>query len=258
MWSPCLARSEWRNRPPSEAISPTRRIGMRKTVLGIAGIAVALTMIGGATFAAWSDFAEVKGNESGAGVLTLDVSAADGAPTFTLDDMVPGKLKEETMFLVNRDDDAVPLANLRLSFSNVNENENGCSSNSEAAAENGTTSAALDADCALALDLGEFGSQAQGQILKTAPGAAKTAADCSLGTGGPAFGSVSPGTSGKTFAQILAGDYDMGSLAPGQGICVRMNVSLPIGATDASQGDSVSYDLRFDLSQVLPIGRAHV
>src|SRR3546814_18730332 len=96
MWSPCLARSEWRNRPPSEAISPTRRIGMRKTVLGIAGIAVALTMIGGATFAAWSDFAEVKGNESGAGVLTLDVSAADGAPTFTLDDMVPGKLKERS------------------------------------------------------------------------------------------------------------------------------------------------------------------
>jgi predicted ribosomally synthesized peptide with SipW-like signal peptide len=208
---------------------------MRKTLLGVAGIAVATTLIGGATFAAWSDFAEINGNESGAGILTIDVTANDGTPTFTVDDMVPGGSGEQNIYLVNRDSDAVPLANLTMSFENVIENENGCSSNSEEVA---------DPTCVDdAPNTGEFGAQAHHQWLRKSAGSP-------LACGSTGYGKLNPSTHSDTLAQSLARTYDLGDLGPGEGVCLRMVTSLPIGADNAVQGDSVDFDVRFDLTQV--------
>src|SRR3546814_761518 len=109
MWSPCPARSEWRNRPPSEAPQP-RRFGMkRKTVLKTIGvIAAGAALVGGGTFAAWSDFAEIDG-AAGAGVLQLTVSnTSSGSTSMGFGNMAPGEFKIQELYVASNDAESGP------------------------------------------------------------------------------------------------------------------------------------------------------
>jgi hypothetical protein len=53
-------------------------------------------------------------------------------------------------------------------------------------------------------------------------------------------------TSGNPI-DLLDGD----TLAPGERICVAMGLTMPTSASNASQGDSASWDLKFLLDQVV-------
>jgi predicted ribosomally synthesized peptide with SipW-like signal peptide len=225
---------------------------MRKTLLGVAGIAVALTMIGGATFAAWSDFDEINDNTTGAGILKLDINGRDVNGTSLRFDnvrMAPGEIGFERKFLLaSNNAESVPNAKLSVTFDNYSSVEgdgttapwgNGCTTQSEFVAEG------EPADCAA--NGGEFGDEANFIIRWSKP---KPLGDwgsgvCDPGGNDPGKGDVR----GKPDLRLDDVTHDLGTLKPGEAVCVHMTMLLPSNATNASQGDHVNWNTRFDLVQ---------
>jgi predicted ribosomally synthesized peptide with SipW-like signal peptide len=227
---------------------------MNKKILkgALAGTAVIALAAGGGTWASWSDFGVVTGNEAGAGILKLDVSARDGAGLHIAPfSLAPGQNKAQEFFLASANSDNVPVGALSAKLQNLKDTEDGgpaCTTNSEAIAE-----APGDADPVTGLptnplndcgSLGELSSQLSTQILYSDPVA--DASSC------PNTGIYTHGIgTGHTLAQqVAAGSTALGNVSAGQGVCVRIEMSLPTTATNAVQGDDVSFDYRFDLVQV--------
>ena len=220
---------------------------IKASVAGAAAIALAA---GGSTFAAWSDFG-VESTGAGAGILQLNVSDRDGtSSTVEPFSLAPGQNKFQEFYLASADADNVPVGSLTARIINLEDIEDGgpgCTTNSEAVAEQpthvdpstGEPTNPLN-DCG---SEGELSDQATVQILASGP--VNGASSCP-NTGG--YGTTSPSGTG-TLASQTSKTFDLGDLGPGQGICVRMEMSLPVGATNATQGDDVSWDWRFDLIQ---------
>src|SRR3546814_2667966 len=81
----------------------------RKTVLKTIGvIAAGAALVGGGTFAAWSDFAEIDG-AAGAGVLQLTVSnTSSGSTSMGFGNMAPGEFKIQELYVASNDAESVP------------------------------------------------------------------------------------------------------------------------------------------------------
>ncbi len=91
---------------------------------------------------------------------------------------------------------------------------------------------------------GELSGQATVQILVSDPAA--NASSCP-NTG--IYDSATPVGTGTLASQVTK-TFDLGNVSKGEGVCVRMEMSLPSSASNASQGDQVAWDWRFDLTQV--------
>lgn len=228
--------------------------------IGVAGL------ISGGTFALWSDFQVVADNSSEAGelVLTADESSVStnggGGP------LAPGENKTVYRFVSNRSDNTVALqdALLELSFENLRDAENGCASNGEAVAEGASEAqAAVNDYSAAACDTetttgGELSTEAYLQVRKGAPSTTIVdATDCTSGS------SSAVGAAKTLSAWMSAPAVNLGSLDPGEGLCIVFEFGLPGNgiappgidfggppATNASQGDSALWDIRLDLTQI--------
>lgn len=219
---------------------------------GLAGIAVVALAAGGGTFASWSDFDVAKDNQAGAGILKLDVSTRDGAGVNIAPfKLAPGQNKYQEFFLASANSENVPVGALSATINNlrdVEDNGPGCTTNSEAVAEkpgevDSTTGLPTNPlnSCGMT---GELSSQMRAQILYSDPMAG--ASYCQN------TGIYSHNIGTKTLAQqAAAGASTLGEVKAGEGICVRVEMSLPKEATNAVQGDQVAFDYRFDLTQVV-------
>lgn len=214
----------------------------------VAGVA-ALALIGGGTFALWSDFDSIQGNELAAGTLTLELGQST---PLDFGKLAPGENKAQTVWIANRSDDTDALQNAELTGSMLNlvGIEDGCNGNSEIVD---------DADCDDTTSGGEFPDQAYIQF------ASKPAASATSCAGG-SYGNHKQGT---MTAVAAGGPFVLGEMDPDQGICIRVEAGLPGGgpggdsndgidfagaasADNATQGDSATFDVKFDLTQVIP------
>jgi predicted ribosomally synthesized peptide with SipW-like signal peptide len=213
----------------------------------VAGVA-ALALIGGGTFALWSDFDVVTGNSLGAGTLVLDVGRS--AP-LDMTGLAPGENKETTIFIANRGDNTQALQNalLTTTVTNLADVEDGCAANSEAQ---------VDPTCTAGNSGGEFSREAYMQYRVSQ---AVTPDDCT----GASYGI----RAWQVLNSYAGTPVNLGELDPQQGICVKVEVGLPSGqgsrtpppgidapnapsATNLSQGDGATFDVRFDLTQAVP------
>jgi|GEM_PF-5268476 len=243
---------------------------MKKTLLGsVAAGALAITLIGGGTFAAWSDFS-VQHETVGAGHLTLNVGSSYEVGSEPLN-LAPNMNRYRAFYIASNDGDSVPNGNLSVTLKNLVDNENGCANNGEADAEDPARTAhagpdALDHDgitagarCNNPGDQGELSQLASLQWRWTDPLPAATDCD-SLNT---YTNEHTPGPSPYVNAApsgAIAGldnfTTPIEQLAPGQGLCVLMTINTfdhPSRPYDmnAMQGDTLNFDVRFDLTQAL-------
>ncbi|HEY9564575.1 MAG TPA: TasA family protein [Nocardioides sp.] len=228
----------------------------RKTVLKTIGvIAAGAALVGGGTFAAWSDFAEIDG-AAGAGVLQLTVSnTSSGSTSMGFGNMAPGEFKIQELYVASNDAESVPNGTLTLDVLNLLDTEgngltatgvgNNCTTNSELAEEGGVGCGSV----------GEFSEDAFIQIAHKAA------------VGGVCSGGGYGGHLQGTLASVVAAgpitlDADV---APGEGRCIRLELGLADGpngsggtlvdwdggaqSTNRSQGDSATFDIRLDLTQ---------
>jgi predicted ribosomally synthesized peptide with SipW-like signal peptide len=233
----------------------------KKIVRGsLAGVAVIALAAGGGTFAAWSDFNSITGNNAGAGVMKLNVGPNGQGADLLFDHvtMAPGSINQErTVYVASNDGASTPSGRLYMSVKDLVGTENGCDSNGETAD---------DPDCVTTTNGGDFIDDATVTFSSYAvdsPGA------CTPGYA-PANKVVTRthGGSLKTLANEAAwevtGDgrtivsgtganavhgVNRSYLAPGQGLCVSIDISMWDGLDNASQGDKASFTTRFDLKQ---------
>ncbi|WP_380169376.1 SipW-dependent-type signal peptide-containing protein [Jannaschia sp. R86511] len=232
---------------------------MRSNVLkaSLAGVAAVALLAGGTTYASWSDFHVDQGNTVGAGTLTLVAGEQAGnGPTSQFDNvrLAPGEDKDEWVKIVSNNGDSVPNGILSVDVVDYVGTEDGCAGNSEVL---------LDADCADLASGGEFDRWARFQV--TAFRIADQGQACSdVVIGDPWFNNRAQYTAiaRQRMDQAVAldamdfvdADGDPVVLGPGNALCVGAAAFMPQNATNAAQGDSADFSLRFDLVQTdLPI-----
>jgi predicted ribosomally synthesized peptide with SipW-like signal peptide len=205
----------------------------------VAGVA-ALALIGGGTFALWSDFDVLEDNTASAGRLQLTVE--NGPVNNVGQPLAPGENYDYEYFLSSADLAGVPDADLSLTITGLENEENGCNG---AEAEDDPTCGTDEAD-------GEFSEQSVMRIRWTAPIANATAATCKNGAQTFDRGVQVLNTAPSIDEVVAAGPIALGTLTKGQGVCVRIDVGLPPAASNATQGDAATYDVQFDLQQTTP------
>lgn len=219
----------------------------------LAGAAVIALVAGGGTYAAYSDFSNVTGNNVGAGTLKLNVGANAGQDLkFDHVNMAPGAINaERQVFVTSNDSTSTPSANLFVSLTNLEGTEDGCDG----------AEAVVDAACSS----GPVTSPTSGQFIRDAtvqwysyvpdsPGVCNQSYSPAMKTVTPQHGGSLTALAAQTATTPYALNgstqaYKLPYLAPGQGLCFAMDVSLAYGVNNASQGDSASFDLHFDLVQ---------
>lgn len=216
----------------------------KKIVSGaVAGVAALALAAGGSTFAAWSDFDSIDDTSAAADELTL---VLDPSNSFGFDNtkLAPGEEEQSTKMLVNRTGSTVTNASLTMAMTDLLGTEDGCTStNSEQA---------IDPDC-------------ETRAGETSPTAGNfiDQAVFSVSTGAPVNG-VCGGSSTRTnkvFTDVRLADIPArgktsllaagDTLTKNEALCVGVSVKLPKTANDASQGDSASFDLDFELKQII-------
>jgi predicted ribosomally synthesized peptide with SipW-like signal peptide len=240
----------------------------KKTLWG--GVALgttALGLVGGGTFAAWSDFS-VQSEEIAAGHLTLDMGTSYEVGSEPLD-LAPGINRYRAFYIASNDGDSVPNGNLSVTLRNLVDSENGCENNGEADAEAPTRTAhagadALDTDgitagarCLSGSDAGEASDLVSLQWRWTEPLPASTDCDslntyANEHTPGPSpFVNAAPS---GAIGGLEGFTTPIETLQPGQGLCVLMTINTFDHPSrpwhmNALQGDSLDFDVRFDLVQ---------
>lgn len=195
----------------------------KKSALGAAGVGVvALAMLGGGTFAAWSDFDTIEDNELGAGKLQLVVGHKGATQFWQPGNIAPGKHKFQDVYVASNDGDSVPRGDLYVRLENLVDIEDGCT--------NTNGEKAVDPNCDTPGATGDFSTQAKVELASYKP----IWGECT--TLGVFPKSINPG--GTLLADIEDVDYRIATLAPGDDICIRVEVSLPVTADNAVQGDS--------------------
>jgi hypothetical protein len=225
----------------------------RKLVIGaVAGVAAVALAYGGTTYSAWSDFGDVTGNTTTAGVLVLNLGANKGEDLkFDNIKIAPGLNMERHVYIASNDAVSTPSAKLFVSLTNLKGHEDGCHGNGEIKA---------DLLCNDTAGAGQFIEDATVQWSSYAVDSPTqcnqsyaTAKNVITPQHGPTFQKLSNETA--TSGYELTGDYSANGgtalplLAPGKGLCFAMEVGLWHGVDNASQGDSASFDLHFDLVQ---------
>jgi predicted ribosomally synthesized peptide with SipW-like signal peptide len=216
----------------------------------LAGVAALALAAGGTTFAAWSDFNEITGNDVGAGILKLTVAPNSGSQmVFDSLEMAPGGINgKRAVYVASNDGASTPSGRLFLSLKDVLGTEDGCVGNSEILD---------DPDCGGSNE-GDFIDDA---LLQVTTYAVNSPGDCTPSYA-PASKVVTPQHGGSlswwesqptawevTGNGTSLGGVDRSYLAPGQGLCVSMDISLAYAVDNASQGDSSLFMTRFDLKQ---------
>jgi len=216
---------------------------------GIAGAAVVALAAGGGTFAAWSDFQNVTGNQTSAGHLVLNLPNTTGPiSNVAQQSIAPGESRTIDYFLTSADLDGVPSAALSLKVKDIVDNENGCASNSEAAVDT----------CNVAGDVGEFSQQAYMRVRYSDPVAINSGAwnpslhECTA----PVIhgvGVTEPDNNTTHYPRLASYTTPaaLGTLQAGQGVCVRIDIGLDPNANNAVQGDSSNFNVEWDLTQIL-------
>jgi len=234
---------------------------VKASLAGAAAIALAA---GGGTFAAWSDFYTDTGNHVGADVLALTVNEPSN---LHFDDvkLAPGVTRDLAFYVASRNGTTVPDADLTVTLKNLIGTENGCDSNSEAAAEtNGAIIDKTDQTAPCNLDADSDGNpDSAGQFLDQAAyyiQAGKVSDPSQCNTNGSTL-PWSPQLNKKLslMSNVPVNILPAGEvLSGGQAVCVLAHIFMPksagevVGVTpdNASQGDQASFDVKFDLTQV--------
>lgn len=205
----------------------------KKLVRGtLAGVAVIALTAGGGTFAAWSDFDTLEGNQAGADQLTLDVNKS-GSQSINKFTLAPGVTSAKQFVVSSREGETVPTAALSVALDNLVATEDGCT--------NTNSERAVDPDCDVESSGGEFAKEAEIRFYASVP-KTDAATACSSNTGAPVTGWI---------RLDQAPSADLGTLGKGESRCILAEVRLPSSASNASQGDSASFDLDFLLEQVV-------
>lgn len=214
----------------------------RKLVKASLAGALALGLVaGGTTFAAWSDFTTYD-NSAGAEYLTLDVNN-DRTQGFSQEMMAPGLNREFEFVVASREGQVVPNAALTLKLENLVGSEDGCQGNSEGIADAGA--------CEDDTTSGQYADEVRINVNVSKP-TTDLANACSSSMY-PRGGKVTPMSLRQLETKGITNLLPAGvNLKPGEGICIGMGLELPTSATNASQGDSATWDFRYDLTQVLP------
>lgn len=210
---------------------------MNKKILkaALAGTAVVALAAGGSTWSSWSDWSTVTGSHAGADQLALTITHP-GTQSFDNMKLAPGVGADFEFVVANRTGTTIPLADLSMQLTNLVGHEDGCTStNSEAA---------VDPNCSDTTSAGEFIYDGRLNINVSQPTTDPAACDSSH----PRGQLIAP----TPLADLYYGTpVAIDSLAPGEYICVAMGLTMPTSATNASQGDSASFDLKFMLDQHL-------
>jgi predicted ribosomally synthesized peptide with SipW-like signal peptide len=215
----------------------------------LAGVAALALAAGGTTFASWSDFDEITGNEAGAGILQLTVNPNSGSEMiFDSTEMAPGGINgQRNVYVASNDGASTPSGRLFISLKDVLGHEDGCVGNSEIVD---------DPNCG-SHDEGDFIDDA---LLQVTSYAVNSPGECTQGYA-PTGKIVTAQHGGSlswwktqppwevTGHYTGPGGIDRSYLAPGQGLCVSMDISLAYAVDNASQGDSALFTTRFDLAQ---------
>jgi hypothetical protein len=220
----------------------------RKLVIGaVAGVAAVALAYGGSTYSAWSDLGTVMGNEVDAGHLVLNLDSTSTISNVGGNSLAPGHNSTIDFFIASADLDGVPEADLSFRLTNLVDHENSCSGG-ESAVDN----------CASG-DPGEFSGQGYMRVRYTDPTDVSNITfannQCTSSAGGYVNSvGYSPANDNDTehfpkLASFSNVDSPLGTLSGGQGICVRVDVGLPLSATNATQGDSSTFDVQYDLVQ---------
>lgn len=210
---------------------------------GIAALVAVAALAVGATFALWSDF-DVYGSSAGAEYLTLDVNST-GTAGFEQTAMAPGVNREFDFVVASRAGQEIDAATLSLALQNLIGSEDGCRGNGETIDDGGACTTPGNG-----FSFGQFADDALINVNASAP--TTDIANACNSTLHPRGQRVAPQSlrdfSALGNVDLLNGD----TLAPGEGICVAMGLSLPVTADNASQGDGATWDFRYDLTQVAP------
>jgi predicted ribosomally synthesized peptide with SipW-like signal peptide len=216
---------------------------------GLGALAVA-GLVGGGTFASWTDYDTITGNETEAGHLVLDTDSTGTINNVGAQAIAPGEFRTIDFFVASADLDGVPDADLSMVFENLVEKDNGCASQSEDD---------LDATCGdPGVGEGEFSQQGYVRIRWTdpAPTSQITFAgnSCAAPSGyvnahGYAPANNNDPTVYPRLGSLANVDIPLETLAGDQGVCVRIDLGLDVNATDLVQTDATTFDLTFDLAQ---------
>jgi hypothetical protein len=215
----------------------------RKLVVGaVAGVAAVALAYGGTTYSAWSDFGEIQGNTVATGHLKLNLQAKDGGQAVPINfgSFAPGHGWATSVWIASNDGQSVPNGALSMKIQNLNDYENGCGSTNSEKAVDPTCVNSSNGDSQLG---GELSANLGTDMYWWAPG---TPGQCTDFPGTQTAHSIIH----SSMLQTKVGQtFDITTLTPGQGVCVRLEQYLPSSAGDDVQSDSVAYDLHFDLAQ---------
>jgi hypothetical protein len=209
----------------------------------VAGAAVVAIAAGGGTYSAWSDFATQSAG-AGAGFLRLNLGDHQGTDTNVVQpfSLAPGQHKTQDFYLASADSGNTPDGAVTAYVDKLTSTEDTasgtCTTASEAAAEDTSNCAANG---------GELAQQAHISVWKLDN--VSSQAECDhYDSSIPALVNNVVMDAAPTSADPITVSPD---LAPGKGVCMVVEVSLPYdSATNASQGDQMSWDWHFDLTQL--------
>lgn len=229
----------------------------------LAGAAViALAAAGGSTFAAYSDFTTVTGNDAGAGTLTLGMGPNAGQNlVFDHIKMAPQQINQERqVYVTSNNAQSTPDGRLFMKITNLKGTEDGCDGNGEKAVDSACTTPATSE--------GQFIKDATVTITSykpTTPGVCNQlyapGGSAVTGQHGGSLSDLATQTAATAYeltgngTTLNGGGVDMSVLHPGDGLCVSITIGLASGVSNASQGDSASFDVEFDLKQALANGQ---
>jgi hypothetical protein len=239
----------------------------RKLIMGaLAGVAAVALAVGGSTFSAWSDFGTINNNTSAAGFLRLDLSdGPNGVATpMNFNNMFPGQNAPRMVWIASNDGQSVPDANLKVTFKNLADQENNCSSSTEStddptcgsnAPNSGELSKVVTVQTQYYPDITTPQNCADYDYVHGQAGAHQSIFPADYA--GDLYDYAEGAGSGYTFKDASNPANAM-VLHPGDGVCMAIDVywahdphSGYTGPSDnAAQGDSMTFDLRFDLTQV--------
>ncbi len=231
----------------------------------LAGGAFIALVAGGTTFAAFSDFGSINNNTVGAGFLKLDLNAGTGSVPLDFGNLAPNNIhSQRTIWVASNDGNSVPPANLTLTFQHLKEIPGPCNTSmGKAVAEQSINNGCADPTTGNPT-VGVLSKVLNFQVAYYPSITDPQTCQSYLSGHYPAYNSIFADAPGDmTTSAAGAGTphvlYQQGSttaplvLLPGQGVCIGIDTywgsNQGLVPDNAAQGDSLTFDARFDLTQ---------
>lgn len=240
----------------------------RRLVSGaIAAVAAVGLGVGGSTSAAFNDFSDVPGNQTGAGTLQLDLApGATSSVAVSLGRLMPGERSTRAVWVAANDSTSSIDGTLALRFHDLVDTAAPCDTSRDKAR---AVLAAGVAGCTVTdttvSGVPERGSLSRVLTVRVSAARMLGPASCSVQSQGaavalPATGRGNLAVLAASAQQLPVAERD-GSrlvLGPGEGACIAVTADWPgdeargvtAPADNAAQGDSLTVQLSFDLTQV--------